>query len=342
MPFALDKLAFNATQAARVSWFFGQKLLAARVSRPVPLPEPLRGRPMPDKRRILADLRTLIEQDWRNVEAGYYARPEDGLGSPFDAVRRAADFFADLKAVEHRRHGAPEERILSEVPPGTYPSYYLQKFHFQSDGYLSDASAERYDHQVEVLFGGAAAAMRRQALVPLRAALIGRPGAQLLDVGCGTGRFLREVKANYPRLGVTGLDLSPYYLEVARRELRSWSRVQLVVGAAEAIPFADGQFDAITCIYLFHELPSGVRRAVVAEIRRVLKPGGTLVFVDSLQPGDEPDYDAMLDYFPVAFHEPYYASYLREDLERMWSPGFTPGQRVPAYFSKVLSYRREL
>jgi ubiquinone/menaquinone biosynthesis C-methylase UbiE len=184
--------------------------------------------------------------------------------------------------------------------------------------------------------------MRRQALVPLKAALMGRPRARLLDVGCGTGRFLREVKANYPRLGVTGLDLSPFYLEVAQRELRSWSRVQLVLGAAEAMPFADGQFDAITCIYLFHELPSAVRRAVVAEIRRVLKPGGALVFVDSLQPGDEPDYDALLDYFPIAFHEPYYASYLRENLERMWSPGFTPGQRVSAYFSKVLSYRREL
>ena len=342
MPAALDKLTFNASQALRVTWFFGQKLLAARVSRPVALPEPLRGRPMPDKRRILADLWTLIEQDWRNIEAGHYAPPEDGLGSPFEALRRAADFFADLRAVEHRRHGAPEERILSEVPPGTYPSYYLQKFHFQSDGYLSGASAERYDHQVEVLFGGAAAAMRRQALVPLKAALLGRPGARLLDVGCGTGRFLREVKANYPRLEATGLDLSPYYLAVAQRDLRSWSRVQLVLGAAEAIPFADSQFDAVTCVYLFHELPPGVRRVVVAEIRRVLKPGGMLVFVDSLQPGDEPDYDAMLDYFPVAFHEPYYASYLREDLERMWSPGFTPGQRVPAYFSKVLSYRREL
>jgi ubiquinone/menaquinone biosynthesis C-methylase UbiE len=341
MTFALEKLAFNATQAARVSWFFGQKLLAARVSRPIPLPERLRGRPMPDKRRILADLWTLIEQDWRNIEAGYYERPEDDLGSPFEAMRRAADFFADLRAVEHRRHGTPEERILSEVPPGTYPSYYLQKFHFQSDGYLSGASAERYDHQVEVLFGGGAGAMRRQALVPLKTALMGRPGARLLDVGCGSGRFLRDVKVNYPRLNVTGLDLSPYYLAVAQRELRSWSRVQFAVGAAEAMPFADGQFDAITCIYLFHELPSGVRRAVVAEIRRVLKPGGMLVFVDSLQPGDEPDYDAMLDYFPVAFHEPYYASYLREDLERMWSPGFTPGQRVPAYFSKVLSYRRE-
>ena len=342
MPSALDKLAFNATQAARISWFFGQKLLAARVSRPIPLPEPLRGRPMPDKRRILADLRALIEQDWRNVEAGYYAPPTDGLGSPFEAMRQAIDFFADLSAVERRRHGARKERVLSEVPPGGYPRYYLQKFHFQSDGYLSSASAERYDHQVEVLFGGGGAAMRRQALVPLKAALAGRPTARFLDVACGTGRFLREVKANYPRLDVTGLDLSPHYLAVARRELQPWSRARLVVGAAETMPFADGQFDAITCIYLFHELPRGVRRAVIGEIRRVLRPGGMLVFVDSLQPGDEPDYDAMLDYFPVAFHEPYYASYLREDLNRLWSPGFTPGQRFPAYFSKVLSYRREL
>ena len=342
MPSGLDKFAFDAAQAARVSWFFGQKLLAARVSRPVPLPEPLRGRPMPDRRRILADLWTLIEQDWRNIEAGYYEQPAGGLGSPFRAMLGAIDFFADLSAVERRRHGSREERILREVPSGAYPRYYLQKFHFQSDGYLSSASAERYDHQVEVLFGGAAAAMRRQGLVPLKAALAGRPAAKLLDVGCGTGHFLREVKANYPRLDVTGLDLSAHYLAIARRELRSWSRARLVVGAAETMPFADGQFDAITCMYLFHELPSGVRRSVVAEIRRVLRPGGMLVFVDSLQPGDEPDYDAMLDYFPVAFHEPYYASYLREDLDRLWSPGFTPGERMPAYFSKVLSYRREL
>jgi ubiquinone/menaquinone biosynthesis C-methylase UbiE len=341
MPFALDKLVFDTAQAARVAWFFGQKLLAARVSRPVPLPERLRGRPMPDKRRILADLWTLIEQDWRNIECGYYAPPKGGVGSPFEAVRGAIDFFTDLSAVERRRHGRRKERLLSDVPGRGYPQYYLQRFHFQSDGYLSGASARRYDHQVEVLFGGAAAAMRRQALVPLKAAIAGRPAARLLDVGCGTGSFLREVKANYPRLDVTGLDLSEPYLAVARRELQSWSRARTIVGAAEAMPFADGQFDAITCIYLFHELPPSVRRAAVREIRRVLRAGGMLVFVDSLQPGDEPDYDAMLDYFPVAFHEPYYASYLREDLDRLWSPGFTPGQRVPAYFSKVLSYQRD-
>lgn len=346
MPSVFDKLTFTAAQAARIGWFFGQKLLAARMGRPVPVPASLRGRPMPDRRRILADLRALIEQDWRNIEAGYYAPPADGLGGPLDEIRRALDFFADLGAVEERRHGTPRERLLTAPPPGRYPRYYLQKFHFQSDGYLSSASAERYDHQVEVLFGGGAAAMRRQALVPLKRALAGHPiagrePARLLDVACGTGCFLREVKANYPRLNITGLDLSSHYLAVARRELQSWSRVRLVEGAAEAMPFADAEFDAVTCIYLFHELPPRVRRAVVAEIRRVLKPDGTLIFVDSLQTGDEPDYDVFLDLFPLAFHEPYYASYLREELDALWSPGFTRGDHFPAYFSKVLSYRRD-
>jgi ubiquinone/menaquinone biosynthesis C-methylase UbiE len=351
MTIAFEKIAFEAAQTARVGWFFGQKLLAARISRPLPIPERLRarlrGRPMPDRRRILADLKTLFEQDWRNIEAGYYAAPLDEFGHPLAAFRRTRDFFADLAAVEARRHGERKERLLQSDPPSAfYPPYYLQKFHFQSDGYLSEASAERYDHQVEVLFGGGAAAMRRQALVPLRDALVElSPGrrrtARLLDVGCGTGSFLREVKANWPRLHVTGLDLSPHYLAVARRALAAWSRTRFVEGAAEAMPFANGEFDIVTCIYLFHELPARVRRAVVAEMHRLLRPGGTLILVDSLQLGDEPDYDAMLDWFPVAFHEPFYASYIRQDLDQLMRPGFCPLGRFPAYFSKVLRYRRE-
>src|SRR5579875_1007931 len=223
----LDRLAFVASQRARIGWFFGQKLLAARMSRPVPLPARLRqrlqGRPVADRRRILADLLALFEQDWRNIEAGWYAPPRDGLGSPSAALRRTIDFFADLAAVEARRQGAAKERLIETPPAGTYPPYYLQKFHFQSDGYLSQASAARYDHQVEVLFGGGAAAMRRQALVPLRQALAGRAGSgNLLDLACGTGQFLREVKTNYPRLAVTGLDLSAPYLAVAGRRLAAW------------------------------------------------------------------------------------------------------------------------
>src|SRR5260370_24859229 len=102
-----DKLAFEPAQAARIGWFFGQKLLAARLARPVPAPPELRGRKMPDRRRLIADLWHLIEQDWRNIEAGIYAMPEDWRGSPLARLRPALDFFSDLGAVEARRHGAP-------------------------------------------------------------------------------------------------------------------------------------------------------------------------------------------------------------------------------------------
>jgi ubiquinone/menaquinone biosynthesis C-methylase UbiE len=337
-----DKLAFETAQMARVSWFFGQKLLAARLTRPVPAPPELRGRNSLNRQRLLADLWRLIERDWHNIEAGIYAAPEDWRADPLAELRRAADFFGDLRAVEARRHGAPQEALLQGPEAVHYPPYYRRAFHFQSDGYLSAASAERYDHQVEVLFGGGAAAMRRQALVPLREALLrdGARPARLLDIGCGTGEFLREVKRNHPRLAVAGLDFSAPYLAVARRRLSDWSRVSLVAAAAEAMPFPAASFDAVSCVYLFHELPAAVRRAVAGEICRVLKPDGTLILVDSLQKGDVPEYDAMLDYFPVAFHEPYYASYVKEDLDRLLSPAFTPEAQSLAYFSKVVTYRR--
>src|SRR5260370_31041925 len=125
MPAAMDKLAFNPGQTARISWFFGQKLLAARMGRPVPMPEAVRGRPIPDRRRLLTDLRGLIEQDWRNIEAGYYVPPADGLGNPVEEIRRALDFFADLNAVDERRHGAPAHRLLTDGPRRRCPPSYL-------------------------------------------------------------------------------------------------------------------------------------------------------------------------------------------------------------------------
>ena len=116
----LARVSFNTTQTARIGWFFGQKLLAARMGRPVRLPEGLRGRPMPDRQRLLADLRSLLEQDWRNIEAGYYAPPAEGLGNPLEEIRRVLDFFADLSTVERRRHGGREERLLLAFGGGAF------------------------------------------------------------------------------------------------------------------------------------------------------------------------------------------------------------------------------
>src|SRR5258708_32062249 len=109
MATAFDKLFYDTAQAARVSWYFGQKLLAARLTKPIKLPARLKGRAMPSRQRILADLRKLLEQDWRNIAAGVYAPPEDWRGNPLAELRPAGDFFSDARAVDTRRPGDPSE-----------------------------------------------------------------------------------------------------------------------------------------------------------------------------------------------------------------------------------------
>ncbi len=347
----LARLAYGAAQGLRVSWYYAQKMAAAARAAPPSAPASLADEAradLPDRAQILRDLRRLLERDWRNIAAGHYRFPADLVPNPLAAWRRSRRFFADLVKVEARRLANDNNEILRSgvvggAPPGRYPRYYLQNFHFQTDGYLSRGSAELYDHQVEVLFGGGADAMRRQALVPLRQELArcGARNAKLLDIGCGTGRFLREVKSNYPKLAVTALDLSPFYLAEAARLLAPWSRCEFIEAAAEAVPCPDASFDIVTAIYLFHELPPRRRRAIAGEIARLLKPGGLFIFLDSLQQGDTPAYDGLLDRFPHEFHEPYYASYVRTDLAALFgAAGLAIEGSEPVYFSKLATFRR--
>jgi ubiquinone/menaquinone biosynthesis C-methylase UbiE len=233
--------------------------------------------------------------------------------------------------------------VFTEETRGKRPGYYLQNFHFQSGGWLTDDSAQRYDTQVEVLFNGSANTIRRQALVPLHEVFAGRDQRQLklLDIGCGTGRLIDFIKQAWPRLPVVGLDMSDSYLTEARRHLKRWGWLNLVVAKAEAIPLPDASQDAITCVFLFHELPPKVRRQALAEFARVLKPGGRLVLLDSLQYGDEPDYDGMLELFPQSFHEPYYAGYLMEDFPALAAEhGLAHARDVNAFTSKVMVFDR--
>jgi ubiquinone/menaquinone biosynthesis C-methylase UbiE len=339
---AVERLVYGATQGLRVSWYFGQKMVAARRGNRIPAPPERRAR-MPDTARVLRDLAALFARDLDNIVKGYYAMPVDLLESPRETLEHTRLFFEDLERVNERRRNHVHSEVMETAPAGRYPRYYLQNFHYQTDGWLSEESARLYDHQVEVLFGGGADAMRRQALVPLHRELTraGIRGARLLDVACGTGRFLREVKNNFPKLRVAALDLSPHYLAQAGRNLAAWSGTEFLEGAAEAIPAPDAGFTLATCIYLFHELPPARRREVAREISRVLAPGGLLVLVDSLQLGDEPDYDALLEHFPEGFHEPYYSSYVREDLAALFAEaGMTLEATDLAYFSKIVTFRK--
>src|SRR5258708_3757280 len=161
MPSTLEWIAYRAAQRLRVSWYFGQKWLSARLTEEVPAPRELKER-MPDRARILADLHALLDEDWRNIEQGLYRLPESVVADPVAALRKAGRYFVDLRRVDARRRADANDEVFRSTPPGRYPRYYLQNFHYQTDGWLSRHSAELYDHQVEVLFGGGADAMRRQ------------------------------------------------------------------------------------------------------------------------------------------------------------------------------------
>jgi ubiquinone/menaquinone biosynthesis C-methylase UbiE len=340
------RAAYALSQTARISWFFGQKTLAARLNgRMAPQDSLPKGLTVPDRSEILAEIRQLMRRDLANIEAGYYRMPHDMIERPRKVLRDAVKFFRDLPEVQRRRQGKINAEIFEEKrrEGSGLPRYYLQNFHYQTDGYLSDHSAELYDHQVEVLFGGGADAMRRQALVPLHHHFRTRrtTEARLLDVASGTGRFLTFVKDNYPRLDVTALDLSPNYLAQARRLLAPWTRAHVVQAAAESIPAPDASFDAVTCIFLFHELPRKVRAAAVAEMARVLKPDGILVFVETIQKGDRPGFDGLLELFPVGYYEPYYADYVRQDLAELFGgAGLEIVETTLAFASKVVVLRK--
>jgi ubiquinone/menaquinone biosynthesis C-methylase UbiE len=343
-----DRIGFAARQTARVAWYTGHGALMRRLldrqpgpRRPVQRP----STPLPDTSRLLTDVATLLARDLANAEAGYYPLPEDDDGDLAERIARSRAFFRDVPEVARRRRENIHQEIVARNPAeAKRPRYYLQNFHFQSGGWLTEESAELYDMQVEVLFQGAANAMRRQALVPMAAELRGRDQRKVrfADIATGTGSFLLQARRAFPRLPALAVDLSEPYVAHAGRRIGRAPAVQPLVAKAEALPLADGGLDMASAVYLFHELPSKVRRQVAAELGRVIRPGGLFILVDSLQTGDEPDYDGLLELFPQLLHEPYFEGYLAEDLTEVFGrAGFVKEGLRNAFFSKVVLFRRE-
>lgn len=339
----IARAAYRLSQTARVAWYGGHHILANRLGRRTAFAERRVEveSDYPNRQRFLGEMQALFERDWKNIAAGLYAAPAALDRGAISTLRRSLDFLRDVPEVARRRRDHVHDEVLTEEARKDFPRYYLQNFHYQSGGWLTEDSAKLYDFQVEALFAGTADAMRRQVLVPIAEFMKGRDQRRinLLDVATGTGRFLTFVKDTWPRLQTTALDLSPAYLTEARKALKPWRDVTFLEANAETIPLADASQDIVTAIYLFHELPPKIRTVVAKEIARVLKPGGLLVFMDSIQPGDTPGFEALTEFFPQAFHEPYYESYLTWNLgEAFESAGFTKQSETAAFLSKVAAF----
>ncbi|HXH82453.1 MAG TPA: methyltransferase domain-containing protein [Candidatus Tectomicrobia bacterium] len=100
---------------------------------------------------------------------------------------------------------------------------------------------------------------------------------RLLDVGCGTGSAVIAA-ARRPVARACGIDVSPEMIVRARRNADGLAGVEFRVADAEAIPYPDATFTAVICTNSFHHYSEPLR--ALAELRRVLAPGGRLVVLD--------------------------------------------------------------
>lgn len=110
--------------------------------------------------------------------------------------------------------------------------------------------------------------------------LVQASGAQardtVLDVACGPGLVVKAFAAVAAR--VTGIDLTPAMIEQAREHTRDCQNVEIVCGDVEKLPFADGAFSLVVSRFAFHHFLRPER--VLAEMKRVCKPGGRVVVCD--------------------------------------------------------------
>ena len=325
--------------------------------------------------RLLLEAFICYEQDYEKINDGTYKQPWDmevgnRQSSPINVITSTSRFVNEAIGTLARRNRQTEKDrsiwITNDASPNLYPKYYQTAFHYQTDGWMSQRSANVYETSTETLFLGRQDAMQRSALGPIidysktfqmkSSSNDGEP-LKVLEVACGTGRFMTFIRDGLPLdTECTAVDLSPFYLDKARDNDAYYRKeacrkqnldrdtiqpLRLVQANAEELPFEDESFDVVVCVYLYHELPREARANVSAEMSRVLKKGGLLSFADSIQRGDRPALDAYIGNFEK-MNEPYYVDYTEDDLPgQFMKEGLKPMDKSVRSTTKSLSFIKE-
>lgn len=327
--------------------------------------------------RLLSESMLIYEQDYERISQGKYKLPYDMYtrnrqNSPLYFGSKTARFVSEAIGTLSRRNRGSEEdkRVWLSGDDSIYPDYYKTAFHYQTDGWLSQDSAEVYETSTETLFLGTQDAMQRVSLVPLveyannfsiSSSSGGRP-LKVLEVGCGTGRFLTFVRDNLPLdAECTAVDLSPFYLNCARDNDKNWMNIRkrietserndegvqirpskFVQSKAEDLPFEDEEFDIVMCVYVYHEVPRDIRTKISSEMERVTKKGGIVILTDSIQKGDRPCLDNVIGKFSN-FNEPFYEDYIKDYLPRHFeNVGLECSTKILCRNTKSLSFIKPL
>lgn len=214
-----------------------------------------------------------------------------------------------------------------------YPDYYLRAFHAYEEGNLSWHPAMEFEVAARTVHariwkdaGANGDAMLRQSYHTLLQQHISTPPKTIVDLACSVGMSTFALQAVYPDAQLTGIDLSPYFLAIARyrsSQNENTKPITWIHATAEATGLPDASFDLVSTHLLFHELPQTAAIATLKEARRLLHPGGHLAIMD-MNPKSE-IYAQMPPYILTLLKstEPYLDEYFALDLEQaIYEAGF--------------------
>jgi ubiquinone/menaquinone biosynthesis C-methylase UbiE len=209
-------------------------------------------------------------------------------------------------------------------PQITYPEYYFRSFHAYEGGNLSwkaafelEVAAKTVHAGIWPAVGAKGDAMLRQSYHDILKAQLPKAPKDILDLACSVGLSTFALQEIYPQAQITGLDLSPYFLAVAHyRNQQQQANINWVHATAESTGLQNSSFDLVSVFLLFHELPQAAARKILAEAKRLLRPGGHLAIMD-MNPQSEV-YQQMPTYVFTLLKstEPYLDEYFSLDIEQ--------------------------
>ncbi len=219
------------------------------------------------------------------------------------------------------------ETDLAEVqnPALVYPDYYLNSFHAYEQGNLSWEAAMEVEVAAYAVHariwpdaGVQGDARLRQSFLELVQRHLPVAPQAILDLGCSVGMSTFALQTVYPQARITGLDLSPYFLAIARYRAQQQGRhsIRWLHAAGEQTGLPDAAFDLVAISLVYHELPQAAARQILWESRRLLRPQGHLALMD-MNPSSEA-YAQMPPYILALLKstEPYLDDYFALDVEQ--------------------------
>lgn len=255
-------------------------------------------------------------------------------------IKRAAtigvDWHQEVAKLRSRQQAVEfspdwEPALATVVNPALrYPDYYLRSFHAYAEGNLGwepamEVEVAAYAVHARIWPDGGAqgdAKLRQSYHAALKSQLDITPQT-ILDMGCSVGMSTFALQATFPEAQMTGLDLSPYFLTIARYQEQQRQAagakhfpITWVHAAAEETGLPSASFDLVSVCLVYHELPQTVAIQIFQEAHRLLKPGGYLGIMD-MNPQSEvfakmPPYILTL----LKSTEPYLDQYFALDISQ--------------------------